>query len=33
MVQMAVIAGVAVIVVAGIVVFRERLKHWADGVR
>lgn len=33
MVQMAVIAGVAVIVVAGIVVFRERLKHWADGAR
>jgi len=33
MVQMAAIAGVAVIVVAGVVVFRERLKHWADGVR
>jgi hypothetical protein len=33
MVQMAVIGGIAVIVVAGIVVFRERLKHWAEGVR
>lgn len=32
-VQVAMIGGVAVVVVAGIVVFRERLKHWADGVR
>lgn len=33
MVQMALIGGGALIVVAGVVVFRERLKHWADGVR
>lgn len=33
LVQVAVIAGVIVIVVAGVVVFRERLKHWAGGVR
>ena len=32
-VQTAIIIGGAVIVIAGIVVFRERLKHWADGVR
>lgn len=32
-VQMALIGGGALILVAGIVVFRERLKHWADGVR
>ncbi len=33
MVQTAIIIGGAVIMLAGIVVFRERLKHWADGVR
>lgn len=32
-VQIAMIAGVAVVVVAGVVVFRERLKHWGEGVR
>lgn len=32
-VQMAIILGGAMIAIAGIVVFRERLKHWADGVR
>lgn len=32
-VQLAVIICVAVVALAGIVVFRERLKHWADGVR
>ncbi len=33
MVQTAIVLGAVVIVIAGIVVFRERLKHWADGVR
>ncbi|WP_420013911.1 hypothetical protein [Tateyamaria sp.] len=33
MVQVAVIAGVVAIVVAGVVVFRERLRKWADGDR
>lgn len=32
-IQVAVIAGVVVILLAGVVVFRERLKHWAAGVR
>ena len=33
LVQVAVVAGVFVAVIAGVVVFRERLKHWANGVR
>jgi hypothetical protein len=32
-VQVVVIAGVVVLIVAGAVVFRERLRHWAEGVR
>ena len=32
-VQIAAVAGVAIVLVAGVVVFRERLKHWAEGVR
>ena len=33
LVQVAIIGGVMVVAVAGIVVFRERLKHWGNGVR
>lgn len=33
MVQVALIAFVGVVLVAGVVVFRERLKKWADGIR
>lgn len=33
LVKVSVIGGGAIILVAGIVVFRERLKHWAQGVR
>jgi hypothetical protein len=32
-VQIAMVAGVVAIILAGVVVFRERLKHWSAGVR
>lgn len=32
-VQVAIIAGLVVILASGLIVFRERLKHWAEGVR
>lgn len=32
-VQIAAIVGVVIVVIAGVVVFRERLKHWSAGVR
>jgi hypothetical protein len=31
--QITMFVGVVLIIVAGVVVFRERLKHWSDGVR
>jgi len=32
-VKTAIVMGTVLIIVAGIIVFRERLKHWAEGVR